>query len=68
MSNQKLLGTYEVGLRLGMSQEWVRRQCVALKMPSIVYRTGSRSVYRITEEGLAEFQRRYARSPGDFDG
>ncbi len=59
------MGTEEVGRRLGMSSEWVRRQCIAMKMPAIVYRTGSRSVYRITEEGLAEFQRRYAGTADD---
>jgi hypothetical protein len=66
MSIKKVMSTDEVGRILGFSSEYVRRQCVSGRMPCTVYRTGSRSIYRITAEGLAEFRRRYSGSPDEM--
>ena len=64
----KWLSTQEVATRLGMSSEWVRRQVLAGRLKAVVYRTTSRSVYRISETSLADFRRRFSgEAPSNLD-
>lgn len=51
----KWLSTEQVGLRVGMTAEWVRRQVVAGRLLARVFRTGSRVTYRIRENDLRHF-------------
>ena len=63
---ERWLGTEEVGRRLGMSSEWVRRQVIAGRLRAVVYRTtpGSRSIYRIRADWIRDFQARFTIEPG----
>ena len=63
---ERWLGTEEVGRRLGMSSEWVRRQVIAGRLRAVVYRTnpGSRSTYRIRADWIRAFQARFTIEPG----
>ena len=63
---ERWLGTEEVGRRLGMSSEWVRRQVIAGRLRAVVYRTtpGSRSIYRIRADWIRAFQARFTIEPG----
>jgi len=66
-SRTRWLSTQEVGLRLGMSGEWVRRQIVARRLTAAVYATGRRRTYRIAEADLEAFLRRHRARTDDPD-
>ena len=55
------LSTEEIGRRLGMSSEWVRRQIVAGRLDAVAYETGVRRTYRVRESWLGIFLARYSR-------
>lgn len=64
--DERWFGTEEVGRRLGMGSEWVRRQVIAGRLRAVVYRMkpGSPSIYRIKDGWIREFQARFIVKPG----
>lgn len=54
----QLMTVHEVAGRLRLSVEMVRRECRTGRMENI--RVGGKGQFRITEDGLAEWVRRYA--------
>jgi hypothetical protein len=60
------LGTEEVGRRLGMGPEWVRRQILAGRLRARIYKTGSRATYRVRWSDVEAFLAGYSvQAPGD---
>jgi hypothetical protein len=53
-----------------MTGEWVRRQVIAGRLRALVFRTGSRSTYRISEADLGRFMKEWtvATDNPDWDG
>ncbi len=64
--DERWFGTEEVGRRLGMGSEWVRRQVIAGRLRAVVYRTQpeSRAIYRIKDGWIREFQAKFTIKPG----
>jgi hypothetical protein len=58
------IGTEEAGRRVGMSDEWIRRQFHAGRLPGRLWAVGNRTTIRIRSADLAEFVRRYSREIG----
>jgi hypothetical protein len=51
----KWLSTEQIGERIGMTAEWVRRQVLAGRLRGVAFRTGNRATYRIREVDLRRF-------------
>lgn len=55
MTTSIYLDTHEAGAEIGMSAEWVRRQCKARAIPATKLGRG----YRISKADLETFMRKY---------
>ena len=55
------ISTEQAGAAVGMSSQWVRRQIAAGRLRAYVYRTGSRSTYRIHVDDWRRFLARHQR-------
>lgn len=53
------VSTDQVGERVGMTGEWVRRQIAAGRLPATVFSTGRRRTYRIRVIDLEDFLERF---------
>lgn len=58
---QRWLSTEQAGASVGMSSQWVRRQIADGRLRAYVYRTGSRSTYRIHVDDWRRFLEKYQR-------
>jgi hypothetical protein len=54
------LSTEEVAARVGMTAEWVRQQVMAGRLNARVYRTGTRTTYRIRDIDVVLFIERWS--------
>lgn len=59
--NDAWLSTEEIGRELGMSSEWVRRQCVSGRLRSVAWKIGQRQTYRVRRSWLDAFIAEYRR-------
>lgn len=58
---QQWLSTEQAGASIGMSSQWVRNQIADGRLRAYVYRTGSRSTYRIHVDDWRRFLAAYQR-------
>jgi len=59
-ATERWLSTEQIAERVGMTGEWVRRQVIAGRLVALVFRTGSRSTYRISEAELSRFMNEWS--------
>jgi excisionase family DNA binding protein len=62
---RRWLSTEQIAERVGMTGEWVRRQIIAGRLRALVFRTGSRATYRISEADLRHFMAEWSVATDD---
>ena len=61
------MSTETCGRAVGMTSEWVRKQVAAGRLEAVVWTTGNRKTYRISEEAWRAFRATFSVPAEDLD-